>query len=42
MKIQDYTPNINRKTYYISPANSLGEMGLNWKFISSVKLKKNK
>lgn len=23
MKIQDYTPNLNRKTYYISPANSL-------------------
>lgn len=26
MKIQDYIPNPNRKTYYISPTNSLGFM----------------
>jgi O-acetyl-ADP-ribose deacetylase (regulator of RNase III) len=27
MRIKDYVPNPNRKTYYISPANSTGNMG---------------
>jgi O-acetyl-ADP-ribose deacetylase (regulator of RNase III) len=27
MRIKDYIPNPNRKTYYISPANSTGNMG---------------